>query len=80
MKRSQRVSLTASLLYVLVALVLLALVKPMLHIMAGPIPLMVYILIIASFACPLVTYFLTPYIEKLEAQEQAEENNDKKGA
>lgn len=69
MKKSQRVSLGASLLYVAVALVLLVLVKPLLHVMAGPIPAMVYVLIAASFACPVVTYFLVPYVEKLEDAE-----------
>ena len=81
MKKSQRVSLTASLLYVVVALILLVLVKPLLHVMAGPIPAMVYVLIAASFACPIITYFLVPYVEKLEEKEQAEEGkSDRKGA
>lgn len=74
MKKSQRVSLTASLLYVVTALILLSLVKPLLHVMVGPIPVMVYVLIAASFACPIVTYFLVPYVEKLEEKEHVEED------
>lgn len=70
MKKSKRVSLTASLLYVIVTLILLAATKPLLGIMAGPMPLMVYVLSISSLICPLVTYFLVPYVEKLEDQEK----------
>lgn len=69
MKKSKKVSLIASLLYVVVTLAVLAATKPLLGIMAGPMPLMVYVLSVLSLVCPLVTYFLVPYVEKLEEQE-----------
>lgn len=79
MKKSQRMSLIASAAYVVIALILLSLTKPLLHIMAGAVPAMFYVLCIAAFACPLAAYILIPRIEKVEEEEQKENNEKGKG-
>ncbi len=72
MKKSQKLAFGTSVAYVVFALVIMLLAKPLLGIMAGAIPMMALVMMAASLICPIVNIFVVPRIEALEAQENKE--------
>lgn len=77
MKKSQRVSLIASIAYVVIATILILLVKPSLGWTIGPVPGMTYVVMAAALLCPIACYIIVPRVEKMEEEEQRAEG--KKG-
>ncbi len=66
MKKSQKISLIASILYVAITAVLLALIKPTLGVTSHGMPVIAYILAVASFLSPIIACIIIPRIEALE--------------
>ena len=78
MKKSQKVSLIASITYVVVAIILILMVKPLLGWTVGSIPGMTYVVMAAALLCPIACYIIVPKVEKMEEEENKAEG--KKGA
>lgn len=66
MKKSKKISLVASVLYVAITAVLLAVIKPTLGVTSHGMPVIVYVLAIAAFLAPIVACIIIPRIEALE--------------
>ncbi len=66
MKKSKKISLIASILYVAITTVLLALIKPTLGITSHGMPIIAYVMAVGSFLSPIIACVIIPRIEALE--------------
>lgn len=66
MKKSKKISLIASILYVVVTAVLLVLIKPTMGITSHGMPIIAYVMVIASFLSPAIACIIIPRIEAWE--------------
>lgn len=66
MKKSKKIPLVASVLYVAVTAVLICLISPTLGITSHGMPIIVYVLAFATLLAPIITLIIIPRIEALE--------------
>lgn len=66
MKKSKKISLIASILYVAVTALLLSLIQPTIGITSHGMPVIVYIIAVAAFLAPLIANIVIPRIEAYE--------------
>jgi uncharacterized paraquat-inducible protein A len=66
MKKSKKISLIASVLYIAVTALLLSLIQPMIGITSHGMPVIAYVIAVAAFLAPIIAIIIIPRIEAYE--------------